>query len=58
MLNRQPKAWGPYLQADNGTVLCDNMLRNLATFEEMIARGSLTKENFAEAGLNILQKWS
>ena len=50
---RQPKAWVPYLKTGNGTILCENMIRNKIDFEEMIKEGMLTPKNFAEANYDL-----
>lgn len=50
---RQPKAWIPYLKTGNGTILCDNMIRNKIIFQEMIKDGILTSNNFAEVNYDL-----
>ena len=50
---RQPKAWVPYLKTGNGTILCENMIRNKIDFEEMIKEGMLTPTNFAEVNYDL-----
>ena len=50
---RQPKAWVPYLKTGNGTILCENMIRNKIGFEEMIKEGMLTPKNFAEVNYDL-----
>ena len=50
---RQPKAWIPYLKMGNGTILCENMIRNKIIFQEMIKDGILTDRNFAEVNYDL-----
>ena len=45
-MQRMPKSWKAYLKDENGTVVCRNMMGNLAEFSVMMREGLINENNF------------
>merc|ERR1719419_1395139 len=61
-MQRMPKSWKAYLKDENGTVVCMNMMENLAEFSVMMREGLINENNFLtvhyDQWMENLEEWT